>query len=87
VRSHHEMLDGSGYPDGLTGAAIPDPVRLITVCDIFAALIERRPYKMPKSAAAAFQILTDMRGRLDQDLIRAFAPVALSIEGDLRESA
>ena len=87
VRSHHEMLDGSGYPDGLTSAAIPDPVRLITVCDIFAALIERRPYKMPKSAAAAFQILTDMRGRLDQDLIRAFAPVALSIEDDLRESA
>lgn len=87
VRSHHEMLDGSGYPDGLRAAAIPDLVRLVTVCDIFAALTERRSYKMPKSATAAYQILTEMRGRLDQDLIRAFAPVAFSIEDDVRESA
>jgi putative nucleotidyltransferase with HDIG domain len=84
VRSHHEMLDGSGYPDGLKADDIPDMVRLITVCDIFAALTERRPYKMPKSAGAAYQILTEMRGRLDQDLVRAFAPVAFSTEEDMQ---
>lgn len=80
VRSHHEFLDGSGYPDGLKGAQIPDPVRLITVCDIFAALIERRPYKSPKSAKDAYGILQGMAGRLDQDLVRVFAPVAFATE-------
>ncbi|MGU3480188.1 HD-GYP domain-containing protein [Methylobacterium sp. D48H] len=76
VRSHHEMLDGSGYPDGLAGKEIPDLVRLITVCDIYAALIERRPYKAPMPAERALAILEDMTGRLDADLVRTFRPVA-----------
>lgn len=76
VRSHHEMLDGSGYPDGLRGDDIPDLVRLVTICDIFAALIERRPYKAPLSAREAYGIMCDMKGKLDPDLLRAFAPVA-----------
>ena len=76
VRSHHELLDGSGYPDGLKDAEIPDLVRLITVCDIYAALIERRSYKPPMPAAKAYAILTEMDGRLDPVLVRAFAPIA-----------
>lgn len=76
VRSHHEMLDGSGYPDGLRGAQIPDLVRLVTICDIYAALIERRPYKSALSESAAMAILEEMGGRLDPDLLRAFRPVA-----------
>ena len=40
VRHHHEYLDGSGYPDGLTAPKISDLVRLLTISDIFAALIE-----------------------------------------------
>lgn len=80
VRSHHEMLDGSGYPDGLSGDEIPDLVRLVTICDIFAALIERRPYKAPLSAQAAYGIMCDMQGKLDRDLLRAFAPVVAASE-------
>ena len=76
VRSHHEMLDGSGYPDGLSGSQIPDLVRLVTICDIYAALIEHRPYRVPMSMGRAYEILTDMAGRLDADLVRAFAPIA-----------
>lgn len=76
VRSHHEMLDGTGYPDGLRSHEIPDLVRLVTICDIFAALIERRPYKAPKSAEQAFEILRSMGPRLDGDLLNAFQPVA-----------
>jgi putative nucleotidyltransferase with HDIG domain len=72
VRHHHEMLDGSGYPDGLKGAAIPDLVRLITVCDVYAALVERRPYRPPLPAADAVKILHGMEGKLDADLVRAF---------------
>lgn len=76
ARSHHEMLDGSGYPDGLWGAEVPDLVRLVTVCDIFAALVERRPYKAPMPADGAYAVLQGMGAKLDRDLVRAFAPVA-----------
>ncbi|WP_342447363.1 HD-GYP domain-containing protein [Methylobacterium platani] len=75
VRSHHEMLDGSGYPDGLREAEVPDLVRLVTICDIYGALIERRPYRAPMSGAEAFAILRSMTGRLDAELVQAFRPV------------
>lgn len=76
VRSHHEMLDGSGYPDGLRAHEIPDLVRLVSVCDIYAALIERRAYKPPMTSAAAFEILEGMAGRLDPVIVAAFRPIA-----------
>jgi hypothetical protein len=47
VRYHHEYLDGSGYPDALMAPEIPDLVRLLTISDIFSALIESRPYRAP----------------------------------------
>jgi putative nucleotidyltransferase with HDIG domain len=76
VRSHHEALDGSGYPDGLEGPDIPDLVRLVTVCDIFGALIEHRPYKAPLDPGEAYRILAGMAGKVDMDLVRAFGPLA-----------
>ncbi|SDN18028.1 HDIG domain-containing protein [Methylobacterium phyllostachyos] len=87
VRSHHEYLDGSGYPDGLRGQEIPDLVRLITITDIFAALIEARPYKAPKPAQEAYAILKAMGGKLDADFVRAFAAVAAACELPYRASA
>ena len=57
VLRHHELLDGSGYPDGLIGPQINDLVRLVTICDIYAALIERRSYRQAMEPAAAFKIL------------------------------
>jgi HD-GYP domain-containing protein (c-di-GMP phosphodiesterase class II) len=69
---HHELLDGSGYPHGLKGNEICDLVRIMTIADIFAALVERRSYKPPFSSEAAYQILLDMGPRLDKDLVRAF---------------
>ncbi len=45
VLSHHELLDGSGYPDGLTGDRIPQLVRILTVADVFDALVSDRPYR------------------------------------------
>lgn len=80
VRSHHEMLDGSGYPDGLKGGSIPDLVRLVTVCDIYGALIERRSYKPPMAAGRAFGILQGMAGCLDGDLVRAFMPIVAATD-------
>jgi putative nucleotidyltransferase with HDIG domain len=76
VVHHHELLDGSGYPHGLMASEIPDLVRIMTISDIFGALIERRSYKPPMSGEAAYEILTDMGPKLDQDLVRAFRFVA-----------
>jgi putative nucleotidyltransferase with HDIG domain len=75
VRHHHEYLNGSGYPDGLRGEQISDMVRLMTICDIYAALIERRSYKKAIAPEIAYQIMRDMDGKLDRDFLRAFAKV------------
>jgi putative nucleotidyltransferase with HDIG domain len=77
VRHHHEYLDGSGYPDGLTASEISDLVRLLTISDIYAALIESRPYRPPMSRQAAYKILCDMDGKLEGSLVRAFRNAAL----------
>ena len=78
VRHHHEYLDGSGYPDALREPAIADIVRLLTISDIFAALIEARPYKATMSRAKAHAILTEMSGKLEPALVRALKPIALA---------
>jgi putative nucleotidyltransferase with HDIG domain len=75
VLRHHELLDGSGYPDGLAGPQINDLVRLVTICDVYAALIERRAYKQAIAPAPAFKILQEMEGKLEGALVRAFAQV------------
>lgn len=72
VRHHHELLDGTGYPDKLSGSAIPDIVRFITICDIYAALIERRPYREPLPTPEALRILRGMTGKLDMALVASF---------------
>jgi putative nucleotidyltransferase with HDIG domain len=76
VVHHHEYLDGSGYPHGLQGSEISDLVRILTVSDIFGALIERRSYKAPMPHAAAYRVLLDMGPKLDKDLVREFRPVS-----------
>jgi putative nucleotidyltransferase with HDIG domain len=77
VRHHHEYLDGSGYPDGLTASEISDLVRLLTIADIFAALVERRPYRPPMPGQDAYKVLCDMVGKLEGSLVKAFRSVAL----------
>jgi putative nucleotidyltransferase with HDIG domain len=72
VVHHHELLDGSGYPHGLQGSEVSDLVRIMTISDVFGALIERRSYKPPLSGDAAYQILLDMGPKLDKDLVGAF---------------
>jgi putative nucleotidyltransferase with HDIG domain len=77
VRHHHEYLDGSGYPDALTAPEISDLVRLLTISDIFAALIESRPYSPAISRQDAYKILCGMDGKLERPLVEAFRNVAL----------
>ncbi len=77
ARHHHEYLDGSGYPDGLAGNDISDLVRIVTIADVFSALVDQRSYKHGMPAAKAYAILSNMTGKLDLDLVRAFEPIAL----------
>jgi putative nucleotidyltransferase with HDIG domain len=76
VLHHHELLDGSGYPNGLSGNQISDIVRLTTIVDIYAALVEKRAYRLPFTHARAFALMEGMGGKLDQQLLQAFRPVA-----------
>ena len=74
---HHEYLDGSGYPDGLSGARITPKVRLITICDIYAALTETRAYKEAFSPRNALVAMRDMGDKLDQAMVQKFARMIL----------
>jgi putative nucleotidyltransferase with HDIG domain len=76
VLHHHELLDGSGYPNSLSGNQISDIVRLTTIVDIYAALVEKRAYRLPFTHARAFALMEGMGGKLDQQLLQAFRPVA-----------
>jgi putative nucleotidyltransferase with HDIG domain len=75
VLHHHELLDGSGYPDGLRGDRISDIVRLTTIVDMYSALVEARAYRVPFTHAKAFAIMEQMKGKLDPHLLQAFRPV------------
>jgi len=70
---HHEKWDGSGYPDGLAGDAIPVSARLMALADVFDALISARVYKQPLPLAEAREIIIAQRGRhFDPDIVDAF---------------
>jgi putative nucleotidyltransferase with HDIG domain len=72
ILHHHEYLDGSGYPHGLRASEISDLVRIMTIADVYGALIERRSYKPPLPSQKAYDILREMGPKLDKDLVREF---------------
>ena len=73
VRHHHERLDGSGYPDGLRGTAIPLGARIVAVSDTFDAMTSSRPYRRARSHKAALDTLSREGGStLDADVVAAF---------------
>ena len=73
VRHHHERLDGSGYPDGLSGDEIPLGARIIAVADTFDAITSVRPYRRPRKQQVALKILKEEAGtRLDAEAVGVF---------------
>lgn len=73
--NHHEYLDGSGYPKGISGEQISWEARLLTIVDIYDALTaEDRPYKPPIPEDRAFDILRGMAddGKIDGDILKDF---------------
>lgn len=73
VGHHHERWDGSGYPDGLRGEAIPLGARIIAVADSYHAMIEKREYREPLAEEAAFRELQACAGtQFDPAVVAAF---------------
>ena len=62
ARSHHERYDGTGYPDGLSGTAIPEKVRIIAVADVYDAMTSKRSYRNALPQAVARQEMLNARG-------------------------
>jgi HD-GYP domain-containing protein (c-di-GMP phosphodiesterase class II) len=91
VRGHHEKLDGSGYPDGVTGDQLSLETRIMTVCDIFDALTASdRPYKKAMPVEKALQVLQweAKDGMLDKDIVELFVQSGVYkkvLERDWRE--
>ena len=73
VRSHHERLDGSGFPDGLKGDAIPLCARIVAVVDAFDAMTTNRAYRSPRPPGEAFAELCRFAGvQFDAAVVTAF---------------
>jgi putative two-component system response regulator len=85
---HHEKWDGSGYPQGLAGAAIPLAARLMAVADVFDALCSARPYKVPFSTGAAADFIVAGSGRhFDPEVVAAFQDLLPQFEQVQRQWA
>lgn len=77
ILGHHEKWDGSGYPHGLSGEAIPFPGRLMAIADVYDALISRRVYKPGFPHSRALEIIVEGRGsHFDPAIVDAFLCVA-----------
>jgi putative two-component system response regulator len=71
--SHHERWNGSGYPQGLAGDAIPLAARLMALADVFDAMTSRRVYKSPIPFADVRAMMAEQRGKhFDPDLLDNF---------------
>lgn len=91
ARHHHEAWDGSGYPDGLAGEAIPLPARIAAIADVYDALTHARPYKDPWPHEAAMAYIAGKRGiqfdpRLAGLFIEMMNPAKGALERVLREA-
>jgi len=76
VRSSHESIDGTGYPDGLRGEQIPLGARVVAVCDAFDAMVSERPYKDTMSVEEAIAELRRCSGtQFDADVVEAFVTI------------
>lgn len=80
IRSHHEKLDGSGYPDGLAGAEIPDLVKILSVVDVYDSLRSERSYREAFTHENAMEILIKEveRGWWDAEVVARLTDLNVS---------
>lgn len=82
VRCHHEKLDGSGYPDGLSGDQISLETRIVTIADIFDALTTERSYRKALTVEETLEVMQEeaFQGKLDQALVHEFFNMLAEME-------
>jgi HD-GYP domain-containing protein (c-di-GMP phosphodiesterase class II) len=79
ILHHHERWDGTGYPSGLKGEAIPIEARILAIADAFDAMTSPRPYRQALSYKKVLDELKRCAGaQFDPKLVEAFLPIALS---------
>ncbi len=82
VRWHHERLDGTGYPDGLSRQSIPLVAQVVSVAEVFDSLTSDQPYRRRLSPYRALRLMrSEMQGHLDGSLINRFIPKLIDSEG------
>lgn len=79
--NHHEKWDGTGYPNGLAGTAIPEPARIVAVADVYDALTSERPYKPAWPVDRAVHFMREQAGKhFDPDILQRFLAVLPQVE-------
>ena len=72
---HHENMDGSGYPDNLSGEEIPYGARILRICDVYSALTSDRPYRRAFGRDTAVELMIDEIKNFDMEIFIAFLRV------------
>lgn len=77
VRHHHEWINGNGYPDGLSGSALPLASRILAAADAYDAMTTTRPYRTPRAPEQAVEELRRCAGfQFDSDVVEALAALS-----------
>lgn len=77
IRHHHENVDGTGYPDGITGEQIPLESRVLAVADAFDAMVSERPYRPPIEQRRAMEVLRERAGsQFDAEVVGVFLQIS-----------
>jgi putative two-component system response regulator len=83
ARHHHERWDGNGYPDGISGTAIPQAARIVGLCDTYDALTHEKPYRRAFSSDEAIaEILRQRELQFDPNLVDLFVPMIMTLRGE-----
>ncbi|MBC8106660.1 MAG: HD domain-containing protein [Anaerolineae bacterium] len=83
ARHHHERWDGNGYPEGISGSAIPLPARIVCLCDSYDALTHEKAYRRAFSSDEAISEILRLRElQFDPHLVDLFVPMVMSLRGD-----
>jgi putative two-component system response regulator len=77
VLSHHERMDGSGYPHNLKGDEISYESRMLAICDVFDALTSHRQYRPEMKFGPALQLMKNEEGQFDPEILNAFMQIPL----------
>lgn len=86
ARHHHERWDGNGYPDGISGSAIPFPARIVAICDAYDALTHQKPYRRAfTSDEALAEIRRQRELQFDPNLVDLFVPLVQRLRAEYED--